>query len=178
MFLIVALVGDIFGQVPKPEPPAGMPQGTGVYYRQSSGKWQKLDPAYVDASKVKGMEAYLDTDGYTALNMNYEYLGVSAPLQLPETQPVFYVRGIGAPQYAQIVQLTAKKDRRTVRTVSTEVSVGNRGGFKRDQIRPVTITALSDGSYSITPVNGLKPGEYLLALGNAVTGFDFGITRK
>ncbi len=178
LLMIFASAGAVLSQVPKPAPPEGMPAGAGVFYLQSSGKWLKLDPAYVDRSKVKGLEAYVDTDGYTALNMNHEYLGVSAPLQLTEKQPVFYVRRIGSPEYAQIVHLTKKKDVRTVRTVAQEMSISNRGGFKRDEIRPVTITALSDGSYSITPVSELKPGEYLLALGSAIVGYDFGITQK
>ncbi len=174
-FLLMILA---LAQTPKPAPPQGMPAGPGVFYAQSSGKWTKLDPAFVDHSKVKGMDAYIDTDGYTALNMTYEYLGASAPLQLTGRQPVFYARGVGSPQYAQIVQLAKKRNSRTIRTVAQEMSVSNRGGFKRDEIRPVTVTALSDGSYSITPVNDLKPGEYLLALGSAVTGFDFGIAAK
>lgn len=178
LFLIAACAGGVLGQEPKPAPPPGMPAGAGVFHQQSSGKWAKLDPAYVDESKVRGMNAFLQTEGLTALNMNYEYLGVEAPLQLAEKQPVFYVRGTGSPAYAQIVELTKKKDRRTARTVSTEVSVGNRGGFKRDKIRAATVTALSDGSYSVRPVNDLKPGEYLLALGSAVIGYDFGITQK
>ncbi len=163
---------------PKPAPPSGMPAPKGVYFLQAPGKWISLDPAYVDASKIKGMDTYIETDGYTALNMEYEYLGVSAPLQLTDRKPVFFVRGVGNPQYAQLVQLTKKKENRAVKTSSTEVSIGNRGGFKQSEIRPVTITALSDGSYSIVPVNDLKPGEYLLALGSAVIGYDFGIVSE
>ena len=166
----------VTGQEAKPDAPAGLPERAGVYYPQGPEKWIRLDPAFVDDSKVKGMNAYLQTEGLTGLNMDYVYLGVSAPLQLSERRPTFYVREVGAPQYGQIVQLTQRKENRTVHTASTEVSVGNRGGFKRGEIRPVTITALSDGSFSIVPVSELKPGEYLLALGTAVTGFDFGIT--
>lgn len=165
------------GQEPKPAPPAGIPESAGVYYLQGTGKWIKIDPAFVDDSKVKGMNAYMQTEGLTGLNMNYVYLGVSAPLQLAEKRPTFYVRGVGSPKDAQIVQLTLRKEDRTIRTATTEVSIGNKGGFRRGEIRPVTITALSDGSFSIVPVSALKSGEYLLALGSAVNGFDFGITE-
>ncbi len=176
LYLAVVPAGSVFSQAPKPAPPHGMPSGAGVFYRQASGKWITLDPAYVDQSKLKGMDTYIDTDGLTALNMEYEYLGATAPLRLTDMRPEFYVRGKGSPQYSQIVQLTRKKESRSVKTASTEVSIFNRGGFKRGEIRPVTVTALSGGSYSVVPVNDLKPGEYLLALGSAVIGYDFAVT--
>jgi len=174
--LALAVCATALPQEPKPAPPPGIPGAAGVYYLQGPGKWVKVDPAFVDDSKAKGMNTFIQTDGLSGLTMSYVYLGVSAPLQIAARRPTFYVRDIGSPGDAQIVQLTPRKENRSVQTASTEVSVGNRGGFKRGEIRPVTIAALSDGSFSIVPVGELKPGEYLLALGTAVTGFDFGIT--
>ena len=53
LFVILAAVGELLAQTPKPAPPQGIPAGPGVFYMQSSGKWTKLDPAFVDHSKVK-----------------------------------------------------------------------------------------------------------------------------
>jgi hypothetical protein len=153
-----------------------MPAATGAYYRQSSGKWIKLDPVFVDESKIKGMGTYLETEGLSGLNLNYVYLGISAPLQLSEPRPVFYFRGVGRAEEVQIVRLGQGKENRTVRTSSTEVSVGNKGGFKRSEIRPVAAVVFSDRTFSVAPEQDLKPGEYLIAIGSAMRGFDFGIT--
>jgi hypothetical protein len=174
--LSLALCATALPQESKPAPPEGIPQAAGVYYLQEPGKWVKVDPVFVDDSKTKGMNNFIYTEGLSGLTMNYIYLGVSAPLQITARRPAFYVRNVGSPGEAQIVQLTQRKDNRTVQSASTEISVGNKGGFKRGEIRPATITALADGSFSIVPVSELKPGEYLLALGSPVTGFDFGIT--
>jgi hypothetical protein len=174
-FLIVSIMRAL-PQEARPAPPPGMPAAAGVYYLQGPGKWVKLDPAFVDESKIRGMGAYMQTEGLTGLNLNYVYLGISAPLQLSEPRPVFYVRGVGSVQEVQLVRLSQGKENRTVRTSSTEVSVGNKGGFKRSEIRQVAAVVFSDGSFSATPEQDLKSGEYLLALGSAMKGFDFGST--
>ena len=175
-WLLLASEGCLLSQELKPAPPPGIPSAAGAYYLQSSGKWIKLDPVFVDQSKIKGMNAYLQTEGLSGLSMNYVYLGISAPLQLTERRPTFYIRDVGSPADAELVQLTQRKDSRAAKAATTEVSVGNKAGFKPGEIRPITITALSDGSFAIVPVGDLKPGEYLIALGSPVIGFDFGIT--
>jgi hypothetical protein len=153
-----------------------MPQAAGVYYRQSPERWIKLDPAFVDESKIKGMGAYMQTDGLTSLGLNYVYLGISAPLKISIPRPVFYLRGVAPAAEVQLVRLTQGKENRTVHTSSPEVSVGNKGGFKRSEIRQLETVVFSDGSFSVAPEQDLKPGEYLLALGSAMKGFDFAIT--
>ena len=174
-FLIVSIMRAL-PQEAKPAPPQGMPAAAGVYYLKGPGKWIKLDPAFVDESKMHGLGAYMQTEGLIGLSLNYAYLGISAPLQLSEPRPVFYVRGVGSAQEVQLVRLSPGKENRTVRTSSTEVSVGNKGGFKRSEIRQVATVVFSDGSFSVTPEQDLKSGEYLVALGSAMKGFDFGIT--
>jgi hypothetical protein len=174
--LIIAAAMAARAQEPKPAPPPGMPAAAGVYYRQGSDKWVKLDPAFVDESKIKGMGAYMQTEGLTSLGLNYVYLGISAPLRISEPRPVFYLRAVAPAAEVQLVRLTQGKENRTVHTSSTEVSIGNKGGFKRSEIRQLATDVFSDGSFSVTPVQGLKPGEYLLALGSAMKGFDFAVT--
>lgn len=174
--LIFASAVGLQAQEAKPAPPPGMPAAAGVYYRENSGKWLKLDPAFVDESKAKGMGTYMETEGLSGLGLNYVYLGISAPLQLPDPRATFYFRGVGSAEQVQLVRLSQGKQNRTVRTSSTDVSVGNRGGFKRSEIRPVAAIVFSDGAFSVTPEIDLKPGEYLITLGSAMKGFDFGVT--
>jgi len=174
--LVVGSATAILAQESRPAPPVGMPPAAGVYCLQGGTKWIKLDPAPVEDSKIRSLDRLMQTEGLIIINTNNAYLGAYAALELSDRRPTFYVRGVGSPKDAQIVRLTRKRDKRTVQTSSAEISVTNRGGFKREEIRPVAVTSFSDGSFSVTPEVDLKPGEYLLAFGSAVTGFDFGIS--
>ena len=162
----------------KQAPPVpGMPKVEGVYYRQGPDKWIKLDGAPPHSSRMGGLDAYLQTDGLTNLDVNYVYPGSRATFQITDPRPTFYVRGVAPAQDALVVRLTRKKDSRTVQTESSASMVGNKGGFKKGAVRTVTVVSYSDGSSSITPDEELKPGEYLLAFGYATLGFDFGISQ-
>jgi hypothetical protein len=164
-------------QTPKAAPIAGMPAASGIYFRQSEAKWVKLESAAMADMKTKGMGLFVATDGLSNLGMTAVYQGARARVQISNPRPVFYVRGVGSPRDAMIVQLTQKKDSRTIQASSSASTVENKGGFKREEIRKVTVTAFSDDSFSVSPIDELKPGEYLLVFGYAGTGFDFGITR-
>jgi hypothetical protein len=174
---------DIFGllfvlliQTAKPAPVAGLPAETGIYFRQGDG-WQRLQPATMAEMKSKGVGMFLETDGLAGLDLTMNYAGAHAGVQIGSPQPVFYIRGFGSAKDALIVQLTQKKDSRSIRTSSVDITVENKGGFKKDVIRHVAVTEFSDGSFSVTPNQKLKPGEYLLVFGHAITGHDFGITK-
>jgi hypothetical protein len=74
-----------------------------------------------------------------------------------------------------IILVTRKKDSRTLQSSSNAAGVDNKGGFKKRDIQSVTVTIYADNSYAVIPDADLKPGEYLLLLGFAHAGFDFGI---
>ncbi len=127
--------------------------------------------------KSKGMGEFLETDGYTNLNVTVTYQGAQAKTQIPMARPSFDVRGTGSPNDAMIIALTRRKDSRTVRTDSSLATVDNRAGFRKDDIQPVVVTVYSDNSYSVTPEQDLKPGEYALVFGFTNAAYDFSITR-
>ncbi len=163
-------------QQAKPAPPAGMPAADGVYCRQSDGSWTQLHSASMAQTKTKGMATFIDTDGYTKMSMTTDYKGAHAPVQISNSRPGFFVRGIGSPNEAMILQLTVKKDSRELHTASTASSIENKGGFKKSEIRKVTVLVYSDESFSVTPDEDLSAGEYLFVFGYANAAFDFGIT--
>jgi hypothetical protein len=174
-FLVLGL--DASPQVSKPSPPPpGLPAAAGVYYRQHDTQWIKVDPAPKGDSKMKGMNVFLQTEGLAGLNMSFEYWGAYAALQIPEKRPVFLARGTGTAQAALIVRLTPKDHNRLVQTTSSDMTAENKGGFKKKDIRKVRTAVFSDGSFSITPIEDLQPGEYILVFGNANNAFDFGIS--
>jgi hypothetical protein len=174
--LLLVVTTEILPQVANPAPPMpGTPAAAGVYYRQNPGTWVKLEPTEAVSSKIKGMERYMQTDGLSGLEMSFVYQGPHAPMQVPDQRPTFYIRGVGSPQDALIVQLTQQKDSRVVQTESSAVGVGNKGGFNRREIRKATPIPFTDGSFLVIPEEDLKPGEYLLVFDSPRAGFDFGI---
>lgn len=173
---LLSILFIFLAQSAKPEPPPGLPAEEGIYIRQAGG-WDKLQPASMDEMKPKGVGLFLETDGLTGLDLTMNYPGAHAGLQIATRQPVFYVRGAGPAKDALIVELSQKKDSRTIKTSSLDATVENKGGFRKADIRRVAVTEYSDGSFSVTPVEILKPGEYLLVFGHAITGRDFGIKR-
>jgi hypothetical protein len=165
----------VFLQTAAPMP--DLPAANGVYLRPGSGDWTRVEIASMSDMKSKGMSDFLDTAGLTNLDVIVAYQGAQSKLQLPSPRPIFYVRGTGSPNDAMIVSLTRKGDQRVVRTATSNATVGNRAGFKKDDIRNVTVTVFSDKSFSVTPESDLKAGEYALVFGFASAAYDFGITR-
>lgn len=176
MSYLYCLLLLLFLQQAKPTPPSGMPVGDGVYCRQSDGSWTRLQPVSMAGTKTKGMESFIDTAGYTNLSMTAAYKGAHAPIQISATRPDFFVRGVGSPNDAMILQLTMKKDSRELHASSTASSIENKGGFRKSEIRKVTVLVYSDDSFSVTPDEALSAGEYLFVFGYANAAFDFGIT--
>ena len=174
--LLLALGLEASPQAARISLPPGLPTAAGVYYQKSDTQWTKVDPAPMGNSKMRGMNTFLQTEGLAGLNMSFEYWGAYAALQIPERRPVFLARGIGAAQDALIISLTPKNHNRAVQTTSSDMTAENKGGFKKKDVRKVITTACSDGSFSITPIEDLKPGEYILVFGNANGAFDFGIS--
>ncbi len=165
-------------QAARPAPIPGMPTAPGAYYHQDDAKWVRLESPTASRSKTKGMGMFIETAGLSNLDMTTIYRGAHAATQIPDAQPTFYVRDLGSATDAVIVQLTQKKDSRSLQTSSSDATVDNKGGFKKAAIRKVKVSVYSDNSFSITPEDELKPGEYLLAFGNSDVSFDFGIANR
>jgi hypothetical protein len=155
-----------------------LPAASGVYYRMGGAKWVSLQPATIEKMNPKGMELFIETGGYTNLGMSMVCRGSKAAMRITASKPIFFVRGVGSSEDAMLIKLSQKKDARSFHTSSTESSVGNKGGFRKGDIRRVVTTKYPDHSYSLTSEEDLSKGEYLLVFGNATTGFDFGIDKK
>ena len=152
-----------------------MPPNPGVYYRQNNANWISLRPALIAEMKIRGMELFIETGGYTNLGMSIVCRGAKASLRILIPRPTFFVREVGSSKDAILVRLAQKKDERTFKTSSSAATVENKGGFKKRDIHKVTIIPNPDNSFSVMPEEDLKPGEYMLVFGYATLGFDFGI---
>jgi hypothetical protein len=165
-----------FTQATKPSSATSdVPAATGVYYRRGDEGWIKLERAVFADTKARGLDRYLETDGWTRLSTTLVFHGAQSAIQIHERKPTFYVREIGSVADAIIVQLATKRDRREVQISSTDAGVHNLVGFKRGEIHQASATPLSKALFTVMSEEELKPGEYLLVLGQIDTLFDFGV---
>jgi hypothetical protein len=162
-------------QIHDPTTVPDFPKTAGVYYLQSDTGWINLPPAPIADMKIKGMDMFVRSGGYTSLIMNIECRGSRALMRVKAPKPAFFVRGIGSSKDAMLIRLATQRNKRTFRTSSSAATVENKGGFDEEDIRKLDLIPYPDNSFSITPREDLKSGEYLLVLGGAATSFDFGI---
>jgi hypothetical protein len=151
------------------------PESAGVYVRQKNAAWMKLLPAPVIESKTRGFHDYVRTDGYTNLNVSSAYHGAKASLRITDSKPVFFIRETGSARNFTVVRLESRKDRRTFRSDPSAATVDNRMGFSKASIVKMNVAENPDHSFSATPEEALKPGEYLLIFDKITLGYDFGM---
>ncbi len=162
-------------QAAEPASIPGMPEAPGVYYRQNNAGFVSIKPAPIKNMETRGLGTFVETGGYTNLGMSIVLNGARAQLRLFEPKPTFFIRGIGSSNDVMLIRLKQKRDTRTFQASSSDASMTNKAGLRKDEIRKMVVTEYSKDSYSVTPEESLKPGEYLLVFGSATTGFDFGI---
>jgi hypothetical protein len=167
-FLLLLLL-----QAAKPAP--DIPASPGAYLRSGDSQWTRIEPASLADTRTKGMDLFLQTGGFYNPDITIVFRGARAPLQISVPRPTFYIRGIGSARDALIVQVTSRKDSRTLQTSASAVATDNKGGFRKKEIQSATVTIYADDSFSIEPDKDLKSGEYLLLLSLTHVGFDFGI---
>jgi hypothetical protein len=162
-------------QAAKPAAIPDMPAASGVYYRQSDTRWIRLPPAPIAEVNTRGMRLFIETGGYTSLGRNIVCRGAKAKVRISAPKPIFYVREAGSSEDLMLIRLAQQKDTRTCETSSADASVGNKPGFRKEDVHKMAVTEYPDHSFSVTPEENLKPGEYLLTFGTVTAGFDFGI---
>ena len=156
-------------------PVPGIPDLPGVHIRKDDASWISLQKASFAKTETKGLDLFIQTGGYTSLDLEVVCPGARAATRLTTPRPVFYVRDAGPSNDVMVIQLTRKKDSRSFRKSSADTTIENKEGLRKKDIRKAAVTKYPDGTFSITPEVDLKPGEYLLALGNTSLSFDFGV---
>jgi len=155
-----------------------VPEAPGVYYLQDEAAWVSLQPVVTSDAKAKGLQLFVYTEGYTDLDLHVVCPGSRALIRILVPKPVLYVRAIGSAKDVMLIRLTKKRDQRVVKTSFSNVTMTNKGGFRREDVFKLILQESPDGFFSVSPEKELPAGEYLLVLGNAVPAYDFGIDRK
>ncbi len=174
----LCILALFFAQLANLSLAADLPSEPGIYFQQENAQWLKLKATTLSGMKTKGLEQYIQTNGYIGFKTDFICDGAHASFRITSPKPVFYIHDIGAATDAMIIQFTLKKDIRSIHASSSDAAVDNKGGFRKESIRKAIIATHSDKSFSIAPEEDLKSGEYLLILGNTTTGYDFGIDGR
>jgi hypothetical protein len=160
-------------QLPLPFP--DMPSNPGIYFRQQDGTWLNLRTASLSGMRTKGLKAFIQTDGFSGFETDFVCDGAHAGTRIKLPKPVFYVLGLGTSKDIMLLQFERKKENRRIHASPVDATIVNKGGFRKNAIRKLETTVYSDQSFSVTPQEALKSGEYLLIIGQATNGYDFGI---
>jgi len=155
--------------------PAVLPDIPGVYSFQNGAGWIAMKIAPVVEIKTQGMKTFVYSGGYTNLGVNIVFKGQKASLRIPDSLPRFYIRKAEPAKDAIIVCLTQKGNQRACQTYPSGATSENKNGFKKEDVIKMAVSKNPDGSFLMTPESALKPGEYLLVMGNTSAIYDFGI---
>lgn len=171
------------------------PHGVGIYlYTETNGvrKMTELESNVVTQSRAGGMFGTAMTYGILKTKIKAKVPGVSANLQIPDTQPVFYFylnekdRTMSTVKYFpasvnqfQLVRFHVKDKGREV-TVGKVNAFGGKHGISDEYLVEFSYEKVQDGIFKVTPKTSLTGGEYGFYLlgtgeGTGATFFDFGV---
>lgn len=169
-FLLLLLLGSA--------PAAGLekaPADEGVYVLRGGTEWVELEPAPVAGTRIRGLETFIESGGYTRFFVDTELEGAKAARRTTDRFPRFFCRGPFSPADLLIVRLTLQGGRRLSRTSPAAASMTNKPGFPQEDLVRLRTSARDDGSFLAVPEDPLPPGEYLLVTGDVGSGRDFGV---
>lgn len=155
----------------------------GFYYKAPQG-WQKLEPLSMAGGGLKHA-GKMFVPGLTP-QFVWTFRGAEAPIQVEDKRPTFYIKEL--PILATlagrterdliIIRFDKKKDHRELQTTSGGNMFTFKSGISKERLPDITTKTVSDGMFTVTPNDNLKPGEYMVtfsALGNS--GCDFGVKQ-
>jgi hypothetical protein len=114
--------------------------------------------------------------------MVWTYRGAEAPIQISERRPTFLVKELPAladiagrsGRDLVIVRFDKKKDHRELQTTNGGNMFTFKAGLSKDRTPDITLRAISDGMFEVTPNQDLLSGEYLItfsAMGSSTICF-------
>lgn len=171
------------------------PHSVGIYYyteRDGQRKMTEMQPNVVTQTRAGGMFGSAMTYGILKVKVKAKVPGVSANLQVADTQPVFYfylnendnsMRAVKAfpanINQFQLIKFHVKDKGREV-TVGKANAFGGKFGISDEYLVEFSYEKVKDGVFKVTPKQILANGEYGFYLlgtgeGTGATFFDFGV---
>ncbi len=176
------LAAAALAQNKPPEAPPGtpdfttMPEERGIYYKGVVG-WKPLQFTVLTPFFQGGVANFFNLAPAHAIE---EMPGPHAYIQLSETRPTFYLRGISTNEL-YLVRVASKGDYREVKMPLSR-NFAEWAHFSSKDVTPIDVQAVAADVIAVRPAADLRAGEYTLA---AVAspgdywvrlGYDFGVT--
>jgi len=171
------------------------PHNVGIYYfseKNGEKKMIELESNVVTQSRAGGMFSSAMTYGIMKVKVKAKVPGITANMQLSETQPVFYFylnekdRSMSTVKFFpssvnqfQLIKFHVKDKGREV-TVGKVNAFGGKYGISDEYLVEFAYEKVADGIFKVTPKTALVNGEYGFYLlgtgeGTGATFFDFGV---
>lgn len=171
------------------------PHDVGIYYfteKNGERKMMELEPNVVTQTRAGGMFGSAMTYGIMKAKVKAKVPGISANMQITDTQPVFYfylnesdnsMRAVKAfpanINQFQLIKFHVKDKGREV-TVGKVNAFGGKFGISDEYLVEFSYEKIKDGVFKVTPKTTLANGEYGFYLigtgeGTGATFFDFGV---
>ncbi|CAN5373783.1 hypothetical protein BH10ACI1_BH10ACI1_09220 [soil metagenome] len=171
------------------------PHNIGIYYyveKDGQRKMFEMEPNVVTQTRAGGMFGSAMTYGIMKVKVKAKVPGISANMQISETNPVFYfylnendnsMRAVKAfpanINQFQLIKFHVKDKGREV-TVGKANAFGGKFGISDEYLVEFSFEKIKDGVFKVTPKTTLANGEYGFYLigtgeGTGATFFDFGV---
>jgi hypothetical protein len=178
----------ILSSAQQPSNAAGIPsrpQEEGAYYYAGTRSWERLSHILNAGRKPRHVYRIIVPSLVPGIVLIFRES--EAPVKIAARKPVFFIRSSGVAgklpgvldRDVLIVRLAKRKDHREL-PVTTGASIFNVSqSIPKTQIVKSVVTVESENAFTVTPIDDLAPGEYIITFGTGqLGGYDFEIKRN
>jgi hypothetical protein len=167
----------------KTTPSSSTPTDTGVNSRgvfaQSGAEWKQIEEVSSIEVRNVGNISSAVTMGIKEVRIVCVFRGEKAELQLNNPRPVFQLAGLGASaRDVYIVSMRLNPDRRDLEMGRSGLIKKLSYGFRKRDVRDVSVKRLGDDLLEVTPKEDLEPGEYIMVLGGVAVPLTSPVSRS
>jgi len=152
--------------------------GKGVF-AQNGAEWTRIEEVSSIEVRNVGNISSAVTMGIKEVRIVCVFRGEKAELQLDNPRPVFRLAGTGvSARDVYIVAMRLNPDRRDLEMGRSGLVKKLSYGFRKRDVRDVTVKRLGDDLLEVTPKENLEPGEYIMVLGGVAVPLTSPVQRS
>ena len=148
-------------------------------FAQIGAEWKRIEEVSSIEVRNVGNISSAVTMGIKEVRVVCVFRGEKAELQLDNPKPVFRIAGFGAStRDVYIVAMRLNPDRRDLEMGRSGLIKKLSYGFRKRDVRDVTVKRLGDDLLEVTPKENLEPGEYIMVLGGVAVPLTSRVQRS
>ena len=148
-------------------------------FAQSGAEWKRIEEVSSIEVRNVGNISSAVTMGIKEVRVICVFRGEKAEVQLDNPRPVFRIAGISAStRDVYIVAMRLNPDRRDLEMGRSGLIKKLSYGFRKRDVRDVTVKRLGDDLLEVTPKENLEPGEYIMVLGGVAVPLTSPVQRS